>query len=402
VERLGKPKGGWIVRIGIAPYYHVSEVYPWETLLNEIRAEAKLAEEIGFSTIWFAEHHFWHDGWYTSAPNPLMLGMDIAMHCPKIRVGQCGTIITNWHPLRLAEDVAMLDHTTGGRVDFGIARGFDNRSTVQLNPLADRRTDERNYKLFGETLDLLLKAWTEDAFTHEGEFYRFPIRGWKDTYRAVVDASPRHFRPDGEYVAMSVRPKPVQKPHPPIWQMTDSNESHRYAAQRGIGAMSWGRSLEGLRQSWEQYRATARQVHGAGFDFRHKLSTMKVFYCAETMEQADRDARPGVNRLMDFSFEAMGLRAGRQSLLPSDAEVSDEDLQLDWFDFCLKHGCIWVGSPDAVFEQIERACTTLQADHIALFTNLFGLTFEQVMRSIELFGEMVMPRVQTLDRLAVG
>ena len=74
--------------------------------------------------------------------------------------------------------MALLDHFTKGRVDFGVARGLNGRASIQFHPDADRRDRDRSYALFSESLDIVKKAWTEDAFTHSGEFYRFPEPGW--------------------------------------------------------------------------------------------------------------------------------------------------------------------------------------------------------------------------------
>ena len=79
-------------------------------------------------------------------------------------MGQSPTSICDWHPIRVAEDIATLDHMTKGRVEFGIGRGFNSRWGAQLNPEADRRDNEKNYALFTESLDIIIKAWTEDAF----------------------------------------------------------------------------------------------------------------------------------------------------------------------------------------------------------------------------------------------
>ena len=104
--------------------------------------------------VWLAEHHFSWDGWNRAMTNPILVGADLAAHTQRIRVGQCGVILPDWHPIRVAEDIAMLDNMTKGRVDFGIARGYDSRSALQFNVHADRLNAGQNYALFAETLDI--------------------------------------------------------------------------------------------------------------------------------------------------------------------------------------------------------------------------------------------------------
>ena len=152
-------------------YSHVGEKYPVDKIVDEIREIAKLLDEAGFTTVWIAEHHFWHDGWHTAPPNPILLNADVAAHTQRIRVGQCGVILPDWHPLRVAENIAMLDQTTKGRVDFGVARGINDRVGIQFNVDADRRDQKRNYALFKESLEIIIKAWTEEAFSYQGEYY---------------------------------------------------------------------------------------------------------------------------------------------------------------------------------------------------------------------------------------
>ena len=107
-------------------------------------------------------------------------GADIALHTKTLKVGQSPTSICDWHPIRVAEDIATLDHMTLGRAEFGIGRGFNSRWGAQLNPEADRRNNEKNYALFTESLDIIIKAWTEEAFSHKGRFYTIPYRaGWR-------------------------------------------------------------------------------------------------------------------------------------------------------------------------------------------------------------------------------
>ena len=192
------------MRFDSTVFTHVGESYPWDILMDEFRQTAKLLDEGGFSGIWIAEHHFAWDGWFRGATNPILLGADLATHAPNLRIGQCGVILPDWHPLRVAEDIAMLDNMTKGRVEFGIGRGINSRTSIQFNPDADRLDQKRNYALFTESLDVIIKAWTEEKFTYQGEFYTVPNPGWHEPNPANAD--PRYHATNGELTALGWSP----------------------------------------------------------------------------------------------------------------------------------------------------------------------------------------------------
>ena len=368
-------------------YAHAGEVETYPQV-DEWRAEAKLLDQAGFTTVWVAEHHFFWGGWATpTPPNPILAGADLAAHTDRIRIGQCGVCLPDWHPIRVAEDIAMLDHLTGGRVDFGIIKGLNSRVNGNFNIHADRRDQERNTALFLESLDLIIKAWTEDAFSHRGEFYTFPIPGWKDVSTHTED--PRYYSADGELIAMSVLPKPLQKPHPPVWQMADSLDSHQTAAERGIKVMCWGQSFEGTREVWAHYRDVASRAQGRSLAPGEDVAMMRPTYIAPTQEEAERDMRDGVNALYDGSLGRA--RWGRKQFLASHERLSDADMSSDWFDFLMRHDAIVVGSPAHVVEKITRFRDELACRHYTIYMALAGMDYRKMLRSLTLFAEQVMP-----------
>ena len=370
-------------------YAHAGDVATYPQV-DEWRDEAKLLDEAGFTTVWVAEHHFFWDGWATpTPPNPILAGADLAAHTKNIRIGQCGVCLPDWHPVRVAEDIAMLDHMSNGRVDFGIIKGLNSRVNGNFNIHADRRDKDRNTALFLESLDLVIKAWTQDAFVHHGEFYQFPVPGWKDVSTHTED--PRYYNSHGELIAMSVLPKPRQKPHPPIWQMADSLESHETAAERGIKVMCWGQSFEGTREVWTHYREVAgRQGRelGPGED----VAMMRPTYVAPTQEEAERDMRDGINALYDGSLGRA--RWEREAFLASYESLTDDDLSCDWFDFLMRRDAIVVGSPDHVAEKIARFRDELSCRHYTIYMALAGMDYRKMLRSLTLLAEQVKPRFE--------
>ena len=114
---------------------------PYKTVLAEIRDLAQFCDRAGLDSIWFAEHHF--SIWGREVlPNPLMMAVDIAARTERIGVGLAAAIMTFWHPLRLAEDVALLDQLVDGRLEVGLGRGNYGLEGLNLNPIADPRNPE--------------------------------------------------------------------------------------------------------------------------------------------------------------------------------------------------------------------------------------------------------------------
>ena len=127
----------------------------------------------GFWSIWYTEHHFGHEG-IEITPNPVVMSTDIAARTSRIRIGQAANIITFWHPLRLAEDLALLDQLSGGRLEIGIGRGLYGREALNLNPIADPRNEHQNRELFEETLEVMQKAWTRGVLLAPRPVLRVP------------------------------------------------------------------------------------------------------------------------------------------------------------------------------------------------------------------------------------
>lgn len=381
-------------------YHHGEPDYPWDIKLQEFREQAILVEEAGFTALWFAEHHFAHqDGWNSATPNPILAGADLVAHTTRLRIGQCGVSLPDWHPIRVAEDVAMLDQMSQGRVDFGVMRDLKSRWDVQFNVNAGRSDYERNYALFAESLDVIIKAWTQDSFSHEGRFYQFPVPGWKDTspYRfheppwGGGDRAREAYTPDGELVALGVHPKPYQKPHPPIWQMADSTESHVFGAKRGLSVMCYFSPLRVIRDHWAAYKEAFNETQDHEIAFGQNLGVMKPVYVAETMEEAIKDTREGIN----LNFGRWGNDAEqRKHSINHGGEPTNEDLNMDWFDFLMKHDHLWIGSPEDVAEKMAKYTSELNCEYFGIWHSISLVDFDKTKRSLDLFGDKVMPLLE--------
>ena len=136
-------------------------------VLDNLRQQTILAEELGFEAMWLGEHHFGPYG-VGDLPNPILLGADLAARTSRIRIGQMANIAPWWHPIRLAEDLSILDNMTRGRIEVGFGRGIWPYEGPQFHPNADPRRDEKNRELFRETVQIVRKIWAEPYFSHQG------------------------------------------------------------------------------------------------------------------------------------------------------------------------------------------------------------------------------------------
>ena len=129
-------------------------------------ALAQAADALGYETLWLAEHHFQHEG-YECIPNIPLLAVDLAHRTRRVKIGCAFNIVPTWHPLRLAEDYATADILTKGRVVFGVGRGYHSREVESFgNPMLDA---EANRELFEEQVEIILKAFREESFSHRGQ-----------------------------------------------------------------------------------------------------------------------------------------------------------------------------------------------------------------------------------------
>ena len=141
------------------------------TVFDKTEAIAKTMDANGYDTMWMAEHHFQPEG-YECLPNLLMVNVHLAHLTKNLKFG-CGfNIAPMWHPLRLAEDYATADILTGGRVIFGVGRGYHTREVESFgSPLQDQ---EANRELFEEQVEIIFKAFNEDSWSHQGKYYTLP------------------------------------------------------------------------------------------------------------------------------------------------------------------------------------------------------------------------------------
>lgn len=384
------------MRFDLIANFSPGETIPWPRTLEMILEQCLLAEQAGFTTAWFTEHHFAHNGYMNAPPNPIQMCTHVAAHCKKLRVGTAPIVLPDWHPLRVAEDVAMLDNMTLGRVDFGIAKGINERSTIQFNKNADRRDNARVMRLYQENLEIILKAWTDEAFTHEGEFYQFPVPGWKETNRFFKPLDSRYHAEDGEYKAMYVHPRPYQKPHPPVWLMSNAPPTFKLAGERGWRVISMSAGPKATQACWEPYREALSRREGREVRLGEGVGVCTAFYVGESMKEAIETIRPAINAYYEFLG---GSRPDgewtKHGYLDVGEQMTPEDEAMDWFDFLNKRGIIVVGDAAYVAERFSEKQETIGLGHLMLMQQYTGVPYRKILASWKRLFEYVVPKFGT-------
>lgn len=362
--------------------------------IDELREQAICADETGWTSMMFAEHHFEIEGYHVT-PNPLMLNVYLAQHTKRLRQGQMGLVLPNWNPLRLAEDIAMADHLTGGRLDIGLSRGYQPRSVgvlgqhVHANAAGTGKDEIEavNRRVVEEWYEVMHRSWTEDLWNFEGEFIQVPPKGldWNHPISAKLNAGVK----DGKLMQVATVPKPLQKPHPPLFTtLTKSPETLAWSAAIGSSVVTLAANLDIVKWVFQAYIDEAAK-HGRKLKFGEYSKNGGVVLCrnvavGKTHEEAMETARQGsafwTHWLGEFGFfEALRMK-GQEGPVPKT------------FEQMVESGFQIVGTPDTVAAEIQKLKDELNVEYM-IFIMYGGITeHKRMMESIRLFGEHVIPK----------
>lgn len=363
----------------------------YQQMLAELREQAQAADELGYDSISFTEHHFHIEGFEISN-NPVLLDLFVALQTKRIRVGQLGIVLPSQNPLRVAEDIAMLDHMSGGRANAGFARGYQRRwvdvMAQQLHgihgatPGQHDAIDAANRAAFEEHFRIIKRAWTEDLLSFQGAYWSIPPEGtpWEldatEQWGAGVE--------DGTVREIGVVPKPLQRPHPPIFQPFASSESTiRWCAREGVTAILPPMYLRLQNRLYDVYREEAESA-GRALAPGEGLGVLRDVLVAETDEEAlelwaHGPAFCGAAWFSPFGFGNVLNDPERPERLTPPEMV--------------ENGMLLVGSVDTVTRSLERLRSDTPVRWLFAWT-YNGLTpHPKIMRSLELFSTKVLPRV---------
>ena len=355
----------------------------YDQMLSELTAQSRLADALGYDSISFTEHHFHAEGFELSN-NPVLLDLYVGMQTQRIRVGQLGVVLPANNPLRVAEDIAMLDRMTGGRANAGFARGYQRRWVDIMaqqthgihgaQPHQHDAIDEANRAAFEECYRIIKQAWTQDVLSYEGKYWRVPpgATPWE------LEATRKWGRgvENGVVKAVSVVPKPIQKPYPPVFQPFASSErSIRWCAAENVTAVLPPLFPAYERQLCEIYAEASGQPLGEG------MGVLRDLVIADTDDEAKALWRESGYFCGREWFEPFGFSKGLVD--PQTGETLDL-----W-----ENSLALVGSVDTVTRQLERLVTRLPIRWIFAWMYIGLIPHQRLLKMMELFWTKVLPRV---------
>jgi alkanesulfonate monooxygenase SsuD/methylene tetrahydromethanopterin reductase-like flavin-dependent oxidoreductase (luciferase family) len=353
-----------------APHDARSEYRAYWEAIEQIEA----ADRAGFAAVWAVEHHFLTEFAHSSAPEILLTAA--AMRTERIRIGHGVVLLPGQfnHPIRVAERAAALDILSRGRLEFGTGRSSPYEQAGFEVALAESRAQ------WQEALEIIPRMWERRRFAHEGRYFRIPER--------------------------DIIPKPIQDPHPPLWMAATSPDSWALAARNGIGilGLSIFVPVPVIQRQIATYRAGIPNAKPVGKFVNDQVGVFTIAHCAETPQQAAANhAHEAAIEYLNYAFKvfASGItpeaaRAGDTPYLSLDlsreyplipkmlkGEVTYEELDAE--------DMVIIGDVDACIAKLERY-RAAGADRVLCLMQASRIPHAAVLRSIELFGEHVIPR----------
>ena len=351
------------MKIGL--FYLFSEFgdIPQDRIFREVLEEIDYGEQLGFDSVWLPEHHF---SVYGTLGNPMTFASAITQRTKRMLIGTAVMVLPFQHPLRLAEDAALVDALSGGRLLLGLGRGYQ---VPEFDVFNIQQDDSR--AMFMESLAIIKRAFTEDNFSYDGKFWQ------------VKNAT--------------VFPKPVQKPHPPIYWAGISPATYELAGRLGYGVLRGPNftSISAVEQAFATY-ADSLQKHGHDLDTMDLPFSLKV-YVAPTDEEARAEIRHALwfyHTLSKLLPGAPGrpIPAGYEQY-PRDPAFLGELTEDQLWNAGVDVGSETVfGSPERVLEQLRFYMSRTRINHWMLWFKIGGLEHRKVLRSMELFAREVMPQ----------
>jgi alkanesulfonate monooxygenase SsuD/methylene tetrahydromethanopterin reductase-like flavin-dependent oxidoreductase (luciferase family) len=357
------------------------------TVFDKAQAMAQLMDRLGYDTFWMAEHHFQHEG-YECIPNVLMMAVHLAQATKRIRIG-CGFNITPmWHPLRLAEDYATADILTGGRVTFGVGRGYHTREVETFgSPLLDQAG---NRELFEEQVDIVFKAFNNEHFAHHGKHYTLPPRV---PYRGYT------------LEELTVVPRPLRLPVE-CWQPIQGGTGRAmdFMAKHGIQGLVGGGSAEGgamhkVVLGWQE--AHAKQ--GKHIELGERLCFGFHFYMADSKADGMRRAAKYYEENMKMFGELRLVRALTDEQIAAMRNPAlAATVKLPRIEDAVAAGGFLAGTPADIIEQLKAVEKRYPGlDRVVCATPL-GTPLAVQLEDLDRFAKEVMPAFGAGKKMAAA
>lgn len=315
-----------------------------ETVYARAFERIAIMDRTGYDAVWLAEHHF---SSYSICPSVHMMATHVAARTKNLRIGTAVSLAAFYHPLRLAEEVALLDVLSDGRVNWGAGRGFD-QVEFRAFDVPMQESSER----FRESVDVVLQAWQNERLTYRGQHW--------------------------EFEDVEVLPKPRQKPHPPTWVAASSEGAIRWAARQGHTIMMDPHSSHAKIAEKREFYRTCLEKHGHSFAGR-EIPMARLLAIADTQQEAEQVARSGAQWMVGAYMDQK--RFG--GVGPTDKDFG-ADKAADPIDRYVNDVVIH-GTPESVVDQLEQLRDEMFLEYL--------LCAPLSHRSFLLFTEQVLPRV---------
>ncbi len=322
---------------------------------NQLR-ECEEAERLGFDHMWFFEHHVSPS---SPIPSPNLMIAAAAQRTRRIRLGAMVNILPYRNPLLLAEEIAMLDTLTRGRLDMGVGRGL---KPVEFDAFGVDQA--RSRRMFLESIDVMKRVWADENFIVERDWFRIDKK-------------------------TPLAPGVVQKPHPPFYISAQSAESLRWAAENDVPFAQ----IDALVEECERDCAFYRDIHArAGHSPAPRLVVTREIFVADTDAEARRIAEPFLARYWELwgryaQFTAEGRMPDDYDAWRKRAPV----LSKMSFDELAERGLIFVGSPATVARQINRHAARLDILALACVFKFGGMPLSTMLGNMRRFAREVRP-----------
>jgi alkanesulfonate monooxygenase SsuD/methylene tetrahydromethanopterin reductase-like flavin-dependent oxidoreductase (luciferase family) len=345
---------------------------------------AKLADARGYESFWLTEHHFQREG-YQIIPNVVLVSTALAQHTQRIKFGAFFHQTPIWHPIRLAEDLAIADIMTGGRMLFGTGRGSVQREMPIFGATFGRggdADDNANRDLFEEQMTLLKLAWSSDEFSYQSDRYTVPAPGFLNT------GNPATGRP---WDKVTLVPRPVTRI--PIYQAVISEPTYHFAAREGhIGVFPLGHRAS-FAPKWRRFGELVEQYQGRPVDGGDRVVVVQV-HIGDTREQAFARFRPAHDERNRF----LGAQRPISGYLDEDGKPFGFG-RLPTLEESVEQSSYFVGTAEQVRDSLVEVITTHGIQQLVVEIPFAGMAKSLSEEQIAAFAADVRP---TLERAASG
>ncbi|MBV1906494.1 MAG: LLM class flavin-dependent oxidoreductase [Pseudomonadales bacterium] len=318
------------------PERRVSLPTVYERALERIQ----IMDSTGYDAVWLAEHHF---SGYSVCPSVHIMGTHVAATTKNIRIGTAVSLAAFYHPLRLAEEVALMDMLSGGRVNWGAGRGFDKKELECFDILP-----EESYEVFHEHIDIVMAAWRDEKLNFKGKRYEF-----KD---------------------VEVLPKPLQE-NLPVWIASSSNEAITWAAEKGHAILMDPHATHvTIASKYQDYRT---QLAANGHTLKQDIPMARLMAIAPTEKEALEIAKSGAGWIYD-AYANPNVAATGKNVGSHQKELQKlDDPVARYMD-----GVVVYGTPEQVVDKLKKLEETLPLEYLLaapLSHETFLLLTEEVM-----------------------